>query len=281
MNKTDNNKYNSVAGENQLATKLSAFSLSTDTFLFKMALAILKSYMAVVGWQEQPAGLDKFLLSLRNKRLRVGSVCGGTEMGLACCVELMRAYSALKNYCITVEHIFSIEYDDKKRALGQQVSKPHYLFKDVLGFKGKRLFDHLSGTRMCKDSPKLKVDFLEGGFSCKDLSALKNRADLNNCLARGKGSSGRTWQGCCAVASATKPRVVLFENVPGILHKINRGAPQIETVKKDMERRKYQVAWDCHILSKTDYKPYKMIIYFDIAGYSSSRSSSSHYLPLC
>lgn len=90
--------------------------------------------------------------------------------------------------------------------------------------------DHLRDVRDVVGPPA--VDVLTGGFPCQDLSLAGRGAGIG-------GARSGLWSEYARIVGEVRPRVVLVENVPALLH---RG---LEVVLDDLVALGYAVEWDC------------------------------------
>ncbi|KAL4910325.1 hypothetical protein BDW74DRAFT_186376 [Aspergillus multicolor] len=150
-------------------------------------------------------GLGDFLDHLGGRRLRVATVCSGTESPL---LALEMVNNSLKKYCnrdLDFDHLFSAEIVPFKQAYIERNFRPRLLFRDVA-----ELQNSSAQTAYGSHEPVPKdADILIAGFSCVDFSGLNNyRKSLEE-----KGESGDTFWGIVCYAKAYRPRMVILENV--------------------------------------------------------------------
>ena len=135
------------------------------------------------------------------------------------------------NFKLAVE----VESDPRKREWLRAFSKPELLFDDVTAFGD----DHGESVNHMTGNPATlpaSLGFFNFGFSCKDFSSLNNgsREWAPGCLASGQGSTGATWKGNLDIVDATRPFVLLAENVAAA----GRGKP-FEQMVADLFDRGY------------------------------------------
>ncbi|KAL4736993.1 hypothetical protein BDV11DRAFT_172351 [Aspergillus similis] len=150
-------------------------------------------------------GLDKVLAHLGNRRLRVATVCSGTESPLLALEMVKENLQKYFNRDLDFKHLFSAEIVPFKQAYIERNFRPRLLFRDVAELKN-RVAQTAYGS--LKKIPK-NADILIAGFSCVDFSGLNNyRKELDE-----KGESGDTFWGIICYAKAYRPRMVILENV--------------------------------------------------------------------
>lgn len=179
-----------------------------------------------------------------NRPLRIGTACSGTDSPVAVFAALGKAMPSLK-----IEHVFSCEFDPKKREwITQNFPKLPYLFGDVQDLAKGRAWNY--ATEMEVQVPP--VDILVAGFVCKSVSVENNqREKYANCIKEACGLTGETFQGIIQYVEKYQPAVVICENVEG-LTKRNRGAePVINHVKEEFISRGY--AFEHKLLDSRNY----------------------------
>ncbi|KAL5003338.1 hypothetical protein BDV10DRAFT_180471 [Aspergillus recurvatus] len=150
-------------------------------------------------------GFDKVLGHLGDRRLRVATVCSGTESPLLALEMVKENLQKHFNRDLGYKHLFSAEIVPFKQAYIERNFRPRLLFRDVAELKD-RVAQTAYGS--LKKVPK-NADILIAGFSCVDFSGLNNyRKELDE-----KGESGDTFWGIICYAKAYRPRMVILENV--------------------------------------------------------------------
>ncbi|KAL4777652.1 hypothetical protein BDW60DRAFT_221323 [Aspergillus nidulans var. acristatus] len=150
-------------------------------------------------------GLDKVLAHLGNRRLRVATVCSGTESPLLALEMVKENLQKYFNRDLYFKHLFSAEIVPFKQAYIERNFRPRLLFRDVAELKD-RVAQTAYGS--LEKVPK-NADILIAGFSCVDFSGLNNyRKELDE-----KGESGDTFWGIICYAKTYRPRMVILENV--------------------------------------------------------------------
>ncbi|RDW90589.1 putative SNF2 family helicase [Aspergillus mulundensis] len=149
--------------------------------------------------------LGDVLDHLSTRRLRVATVCSGTESPL---LALEMVKDNLKKYFnrdLDFDHLFSAEIVPFKQAYIERNFRPRLLFRDVAELQNP-LAQTAYGS--LEEVPK-NADILIAGFSCVDFSGLNNyQKTLDE-----KGESGDTFWGIVCYAKAYRPRMVILENV--------------------------------------------------------------------
>ncbi|GLA20261.1 hypothetical protein AnigIFM62618_008833 [Aspergillus niger] len=150
-------------------------------------------------------GFDRVLFHLGSRRLRVATVCSGTESPILALEMVQKHLREQFNMNFEIRHIFSAEIDPLRQAYIQRNFRPPRLFRDV-----KELNHRVAQTAYgsLEKVPK-NPDILVAGFSCVDFSNLNNkRKTLND-----KGESGGTFWAIIRYAKAYRPPLVILENV--------------------------------------------------------------------
>ncbi|KAK5684340.1 hypothetical protein LTS10_004207 [Elasticomyces elasticus] len=164
-------------------------------------------------------GLDKVTKSLAGRRIRVATMCSGTESPL---LALQMVQDVLRDRgleSIQVEHIFSAEIVPYKQAYIERNFAPPIIFRDITEFTAA-----FEGTAPSEDDVPsattaygsrvaipTEVDIVVAGTSCVDYSKLNNKKKP----ITGDGESGRTWFGALAYCKVSRPAIIIFENVKG------------------------------------------------------------------
>ncbi|KAL4785464.1 hypothetical protein BJX76DRAFT_356020 [Aspergillus varians] len=149
--------------------------------------------------------LADVLNHLGSRRLRVVTVCSGTESPLLA-LEMVRE-NLRKSFGLDLDfkHLFSAEIVPFKQAYIERNFHPKLLFRDVAELKD-RVAQTAYGS--LEKIPK-NVDILIAGFSCVDFSGLNNRRKTLD----EEGESGGTFWGIIRYAMTYRPRLVILENV--------------------------------------------------------------------
>ncbi|KAL4243643.1 hypothetical protein ABKN59_011208 [Abortiporus biennis] len=142
---------------------------------------------------------------LSGRKLRVATMCSGTESPLLA-LELIRR-SMLEHYNIgfDFQHVFSCEIEPFKQAYIERNFSPPLLFRDVC-----ELGDPTATTAYGAEAPVPgDVDMLIAGTSCVDYSNLNNKKQGIDA----KGESGETFRGMMSWVQKHRPPIVILENV--------------------------------------------------------------------
>ncbi|KAJ3042658.1 hypothetical protein HDV00_006937 [Rhizophlyctis rosea] len=161
---------------------------------------------------------------LQGRKLRVATMCSGTESPLLALDLISRALEDIHGTKLDVEHVFSCEIEPFKQAYIERNFKPPILFRDVC-----ELGDDVATTAYgSKVAVPGNVDMLVAGTSCVDYSNLNNQKKT----LEQKGESGRTFMGMLNWVKKHRPPIVILENVCG--------APW-EKVQDHFRKAKYHV----------------------------------------
>ncbi|KAL4807283.1 hypothetical protein BDV18DRAFT_159502 [Aspergillus unguis] len=150
-------------------------------------------------------GLDGVLNHLGDRKLRVATVCSGTESPLLALEMVKENLQKHFGRDLPFKHLFSAEIVPYKQAYIERNFHPRLIFRDVAELK-ERVAQTAYGA--LSKIPK-KADILIAGFSCVDFSGLNNhRKALDE-----SGESGGTFWGIVRHCAAYRPRLVILENV--------------------------------------------------------------------
>ncbi|KAH8091667.1 hypothetical protein BXZ70DRAFT_952767 [Cristinia sonorae] len=175
---------------------------------------------------------------LKGRKLRVATMCSGTESPLLA-LELIRR-SILEQHGINMEfeHVFSCEIEPFKQAYIERNFRPPLLFRDVCELGNS----HATTAYGSLAPVPGDVDILIAGTSCVDYSNLNNeKQDLE-----ADGESGRTFRGMMSWVTNHRPPLVILENVCS--------APWDRVVQK-FEKNKYS-ATHLRVDTKNFYIPH-------------------------
>ena len=113
------------------------------------------------------------------------------------------------------------------------------IFDDICDLQSGRAFNVVAHEET--DVPV--VDVFVAGFVCKSVSTENTqRGDYGECIDDGTGQTGESFQGVLGYARRFRPKLVICENVAGLL-KRNRGRnPQIHSVRAAFEKLGYSYA---------------------------------------
>ncbi|KAG8902838.1 hypothetical protein FRB99_004034, partial [Tulasnella sp. 403] len=149
----------------------------------------------------------KVAKTLKGRKLRVATMCSGTESPLLALNLIARALKKNHGVELQFEHVFSCEIVPWKQAYIERNFKPPILFRDVteLGY------EEATTAYGAKAPVPIDVDMLIAGTSCVDYSTLNNQKQGFDA----KGESGETFRGMKRWVERAKPPIVILENVCG------------------------------------------------------------------
>ena len=178
--------------------------------------------------------------TLKDRPLRVATMCSGTESPLLALELMCRAILEKHGIRIKIEHVFSCEIEPFKQAYIERNFSPPILFRDVTELGGKRA--HTAYGALV-DVPG-DVDILIAGTSCVDYSHLNNsKKGLND-----GGESGRTFRGMLEWVRRHKPTLVILENV--------KNAPWVGVAETIVAEAGYDVGFSNTFDTKNYYIPH-------------------------
>ncbi|KAF9815099.1 hypothetical protein IEO21_04796 [Rhodonia placenta] len=142
---------------------------------------------------------------LQGRKLRVATMCSGTESPLLALELIRRSIAGHHGLNMEFEHVFSCEIEPFKQAYIERNFKPPLLFRDVC-----ELGDSHATTAYGSLAPVPgDVDILIAGTSCVDYSNLNNEKQGIDA----DGESGRTFRGMMSWVKNHRPPLVILENV--------------------------------------------------------------------
>ncbi len=178
--------------------------------------------------------------TLKDRPLRVATMCSGTESPLLALELMCRAIHQKHGIRIQIEHVFSCEIEPFKQAYIERNFSPPILFRDVTELGGKKA--HTAYGALV-DVPG-EVDILIAGTSCVDYSHLNNsKKGLND-----GGESGRTFRGMLEWVMRHKPTLVILENV--------KNAPWVGVAETIVADAGYDVGFSNTFDTKNFYIPH-------------------------
>lgn len=125
-------------------------------------------------------------------------------------------------------HTFSCESHPEKQAWARE-NFPHVplIFPDICQLHTGRCVNVVTGLEA--DVPA--VDIFIAGFVCKSVSSENNQRGTHGaCIAAGTGKTGSTFEGLRRFVEKVRPKIVICENVVGLLKRTCGGHPQIVDV---------------------------------------------------
>ena len=163
-------------------------------------------------------------------------------------------------------HVASVEWEKAPVATLRKRLKTKYEKKDtdksVILFDMQRTDELLNGfddekygksLGLLKLTEKNKIDFIIGGPPCQAYSVAgrvsvdqKEKADYRNYL----------FEYYLKIVTTFKPKLFLFENVPGMLSAMPDGTPIIDLIRRDMNKAGYEIIDDIRkfaVLDTSDY----------------------------
>ena len=152
-------------------------------------------------------GLEKVVRHLQGRKLRVATMCSGTESPLLALELIKRSIKDQMGIEFQSEHIFSCEIEPFKQAYIERNFSPPLLFRDVCELGNTHAHTAYGSLAPVPGD----VDLLIAGTSCVDYSNLNNeKQDID-----AQGESGRTFRGMMSWVKNHKPPIVILENVCG------------------------------------------------------------------
>ena len=181
--------------------------------------------------------------------VRHGSIFSGSGFGVRAAKEVLAQISP--GY--TARNVLCVEKVAWKRRWIMAHDPPEVMVKnaeELGGDDGDFVFNHIT-KKKCKIP---RVDILDVGFSCKNFSAqnMHNKnGEFDEAISSGKGESGSTANMAFAFIAKTLPKIVLLENVPGLLKGFATGgfvnpSSNLCVLRKRLQELGYCCPW--HIL---------------------------------
>lgn len=153
-------------------------------------------------------GFDKAVKHLKSRRLRVATMCSGTESPLLA-LEMIR--KSLPSNDFQVEHLFSAELVPFKQAYIERNFDPPTIFRDITELNNALKEENPMATTAygAKVAIPLDLDMIIAGTSCVDYSGMNSRKKG----IHDGGESGDTWHAVLEFCKVARPPIVLLENV--------------------------------------------------------------------
>ncbi|ODQ51905.1 hypothetical protein SAICODRAFT_94475 [Saitoella complicata NRRL Y-17804] len=159
-------------------------------------------FQDMVGNIPQIADVAKHLAG---RKLRVATMCSGTESPLLALGLISRAIEKIYGVKFGVQHVFSCEIEPFKQAYIERNFQPPLLFRDICELGNEKA----TTAYGAKATVPGDVDMLVAGTSCVDYSNLNNeKQDFE-----AQGESGQTFRGMMSWVIKNRPPVVILENV--------------------------------------------------------------------
>ena len=180
---------------------------------------------------KQRCGLRKHAGSI----WRVGTACSGTDS----VVKVLEHLGRCSGWAFT--HAFSCERDEAKQAwLRESFPDAPLIFPDICELHTGRALNIV--TREVCDIPA--VDVFVAGFVCKSVSTENaKRGSYGQCIADARGQTGETFEGVLGYVRRFRPKLVICENVSGLLKRSLGCDAQIHQVRKAFEEEGYVFAY--------------------------------------
>ncbi|KAK8153048.1 hypothetical protein IWX90DRAFT_409460 [Phyllosticta citrichinensis] len=157
------------------------------------------------------SGLGKALEVLAGTKLRIATMCSGTESPLLALQLASTALEKLGQKPLQLEHVFSAEIVPRKQAYIERNFKPPIIFRDVREFSREDAMETgATNVYGAKVPIPGDVDLLVAGSSCVDFSMLNTKKGKV-----AKGESQETLKAILDYVSKWKPTLLIFENVSG------------------------------------------------------------------
>ena len=156
-------------------------------------------------------------------KLVVGTACSGTDCAIPCLEHLGRVTGW------SFHHAFSCEMEETKQAwIRENFPSLPALFSDVALLGTGEAVNELTGRTEAVPA----VDLFIAGFVCKSVSTENNdRGNNRACIADATGLTGRTFDGVRRYVERFRPKLVICENVTGLLKRFLGAEPQIHAVR--------------------------------------------------
>ncbi|KAJ9242829.1 hypothetical protein DTO271D3_569 [Paecilomyces variotii] len=152
-------------------------------------------------------GLVDFLTYMGSRKLRVVTMCSGTESPLLALEMVGKSLKDIFGIDFKFDHLFSAEIVVLKQAYIETNFHPPLIFRDVTQMQGSEAVTAYGALQPIPKNP----DILIAGASCVDFSNLNNQKKS----LEDKGESGSTFYGILNYAKVYRPPLVILENVKG------------------------------------------------------------------
>ena len=165
----------------------------------------------------------------------LGTACSGSD-------SVVRVLEHIGRSCgWEFKHLFSCECDPAKQAwVREHWPDLPLLFRDICQLHTGRCVNDMTG--LPADVPA--VDIFIAGFVCKSVSSENNHRDMHgNCILTGTGKTGSTFEGLRRYVREVRPKIVICENVVGLLKRTRGGRPQIDDVREAFDGLGYHFAY--------------------------------------
>lgn len=158
-----------------------------------------------------PLGLDKAAAALANRRLRVATMCSGTESPLLAIEMIRDNLKSTLGSTFDIEHLFSAEIEPFKQAYIERNFNPPIIFRDITELVDavKQAVPTATTAYGGKADIPREIDIVIAGTSCVDASQLNSHRKT----FEERGESGDTWYAVLNFCQAFRPAIVVLENV--------------------------------------------------------------------
>ncbi|KAI9841565.1 MAG: hypothetical protein M1837_000611 [Sclerophora amabilis] len=151
-------------------------------------------------------GLAKAVSHLANRKLRLATMCSGTESPLLALDLIAESLRKHHGVSLNFEHCFSAEIVPYKQAYIDRNFSPPVIFRDV---REMVIDDEATSAYGAKFAVPGDIDILVSGWSCVDFSQL-NRSKQG---LESVGESGDTFRAILGYAKKWRPTLIVLENV--------------------------------------------------------------------
>ncbi|KAI9836785.1 MAG: hypothetical protein M1819_000950 [Sarea resinae] len=151
-------------------------------------------------------GLEEFTNHLNGRKLRVGTMCSGTESPILALSQFASSLKKHHNISLQIDHKFSAEIVPFKQAYIERNFSPPIIFRDI-----RELIDNDEATTAYGAKAQIpgEIDILIAGFSCVDFS----RLNVKTLELGEQGESGDTFRAILYYCKVHRPKIVILENV--------------------------------------------------------------------
>ena len=165
----------------------------------------------------------------------IGTACSGSDSAVLVLEHIGRSCGW------EFTHTFSCESDPEKQAwLREHFPQLPLLFSDICQLHAGRCLNVVTGLEA--DAPA--VDIFIAGFVCNSVSSENSRRGTHgDCIAAGTGKTGSTFEGLRRFVEKVRPKIVICENVVGLLKRTCGGRPQIVDVGEAFQCLGYNFAY--------------------------------------
>ena len=157
----------------------------------------------------------------------MGTACSGTDSVIKVLEHIGRSSGW------TFTHEFSCECHPVKQAwVRENFPELPIIFSDICALHTGRAVNTITGEQLAVPA----VDLFVTGFVCKSVSTENvQREQHASCITDGSGKTGATFEGLRQYVEGCRPRLVICENVSGLLKRARGCEAQIHHVRKAFE----------------------------------------------